>query len=33
MWPRPGGTDPVQKVAYVTKIGDQVSAVGYYKQF
>jgi signal transduction histidine kinase len=32
MWPRPGGTDPVQKVAYVTKIGDQVCAVGYYKQ-
>lgn len=32
MWPRPGGTDPVHKVAYVTKIGDQVCAVGYYKQ-
>ncbi|HRK95154.1 MAG TPA: cache domain-containing protein [Rhodospirillales bacterium] len=31
MWPRPGGTDPVQKVAYVTKVGDQVCAVGYYK--
>ena len=31
MWPRPGQTDPVQKVAYVTKIGDQVCAVGYYK--
>lgn len=31
MWPRPGQTDPVTKVAYVTKIGDQVCAVGYYK--
>jgi signal transduction histidine kinase len=31
MWPRPGTTDPVQKVSYVTKIGDQVCAVGYYK--
>jgi hypothetical protein len=32
MWPRPGSTDPVQKVVYVTKVGDQVCAVGYYKQ-
>jgi signal transduction histidine kinase len=31
MWPRPGGTEPVQKVAYVTKVKDQVCAVGYYK--
>ena len=31
MWPRPGSTEPVQKVSYVTKIGDQVCAVGYYK--
>ena len=31
LWPRPGATDPVQKVSYVTKIGDQVCAVGYYK--
>jgi signal transduction histidine kinase len=31
MWPRPGGTDPVQKVSFVTKVGDQVCAVGYYK--
>ena len=31
MWPRPGNTDSVQKVSYVTKIGDQVCAVGYYK--
>jgi signal transduction histidine kinase len=31
MWPRPGQTDPVQKVSYVTKVGNQVCAVGYYK--
>jgi len=31
MWPRPGGTDPVQKVSFVTKASDQVCAVGYYK--
>lgn len=31
MWPRPGSTDPVAKVTYVAKVGDQVCAVGYYK--
>src|SRR5512141_620012 len=31
MWPRPGSTDLVQKIALVTKAGDQVCAVGYYK--
>lgn len=31
MWPRPGETAPVQKVSYVTKVSDQVCAVGYYK--
>jgi signal transduction histidine kinase len=31
MWPRPGQTEPVQKISYVTKVGDQVCAVGYYK--
>lgn len=31
MWPKPDGGDPVPKVAYVTKVGDQVCAVGYYK--
>jgi signal transduction histidine kinase len=31
MWPRPGSNDPVQKVTFVTKVGDQVCAVGYYK--
>lgn len=31
MWPRPGETDPSQKASYVTKVGDQVCAVGYYQ--
>lgn len=31
MWPRPGSDQPVQKVTFVTKVGDQVCAVGYYK--
>lgn len=31
MWPRPGTSDPVQKVSFVTKVGDQVCYVGYYK--
>lgn len=31
MWPRPGSDTPVEKVTYVTKVGDQVCAVGYYK--
>ena len=31
MWPKPGSTDPVQKVSYVTKVGDEVCGVGYYK--
>lgn len=31
MWPRPGSDQPVQKVTYVTKVSDQVCAVGYYK--
>ncbi len=30
-WPRPGSAEPVQKIGYVTKIGDQVCAVGFYK--
>ncbi len=32
MWPRPGETEPIQKTAYVTKVGDQVCAVGYYEE-
>jgi hypothetical protein len=32
MFPRPGDDKtPVQKVAYVTKVGDQTCLVGYYK--
>jgi hypothetical protein len=32
MFPRPGADKtPVQKIAYVTKVGDQVCLVGYYK--
>ncbi len=30
-WPRPGSEEPVAKVSFVTKAGDQVCAVGYYK--
>ena len=30
-FPKPGGTDPVPKEAYVTRVGDQGCAVGYYK--
>jgi hypothetical protein len=31
MWPRPGSDTPVQKIAYVTKVTDQICGVGYYK--
>jgi signal transduction histidine kinase len=31
MYPRPGSDQPVQKVAFVTKVGDQICGVGYYK--
>jgi len=31
MWPRPGGTDPVEKVTFFTKTGNLICAVGYYK--
>lgn len=30
-FPRPGESQAVEKVSYVTKIGDQVCGVGYYK--
>ena len=30
-WPKPGASVPSPKVSYVTKVGDQVCAVGYYK--
>ena len=31
MFPRPGTTEPVAKVSFVTKAGDQGCGVGYYK--
>lgn len=31
MWPRANETEPVQKIAYVAKVGDQVCALGYYE--
>jgi signal transduction histidine kinase len=31
-WPKPGSEVPAKKVSLVTKVGDQVCAVGYYKQ-
>jgi signal transduction histidine kinase len=30
LWPRPGQTDPIQKVSFVIKVDDQTCAVGYY---
>jgi signal transduction histidine kinase len=32
MWPKPGKTEPSQKATYITKVGDQVRGVGYYKE-
>jgi hypothetical protein len=32
IWPRPESTEPVDKVSRVTKIGDQICGVGYYKE-
>jgi signal transduction histidine kinase len=32
IWPRPDSTEPVDKVSRVTRIGDQICGVGYYKQ-
>jgi len=31
MFPRPGGTEPVEKVSYVTKVSNYLCMVGYYK--
>ena len=31
LWPKPGSSEPAKKVSLVTKIGDQVCAVGYYQ--
>jgi signal transduction histidine kinase len=30
-WPRPNETKPAQKMSFVTKVGDQVCGVGYYR--
>ena len=30
-WKRPGGEEHVDKVSFVTKVGDQICGVGYYK--
>jgi signal transduction histidine kinase len=31
MWPRPGEDEPTDKVSLVTRVGDDVCAVGYYR--
>jgi signal transduction histidine kinase len=31
MWPRPSGGDPVDKISRITKVGDLMCGVGYYK--
>lgn len=31
LWPKPGTTEPVQKVTYVTRVKHHVCGVGYYK--
>ncbi len=31
MWPRPGEEEPTSKISLVTKVGDDVCAVGYYQ--
>jgi signal transduction histidine kinase len=30
-WPRPGQEKPIPKASYITKAGDQICGVGYYK--
>ncbi len=30
MWPRPGSREPVHKVTFITRVGNQVCGVGYY---
>ena len=30
-FPKPGGTDPVAKEAFITRVGNQGCGVGYYK--
>src|SRR5262245_28298789 len=31
-WPRPGTDKPLEKTAFYTKVGDQISGVGFYKE-
>ena len=31
-WPRPGSDKPLEKTTFYTKAGDQICAVGYYKE-
>src|SRR5271168_2202721 len=31
-WPRPGSDKPLEKTSFYTKAGDQICAVGYYKE-
>jgi len=31
LWPKPGGAEPVEKNTYVTRVGDLVCGVGFYK--
>ena len=31
-WPRPGSDKPLEKKTFYTKAGDQICAVGYYKE-
>jgi len=31
-WSRPGSDEPLEKTTFYTKAGDQICAVGYYKQ-
>ena len=31
VWPRPGETEAVPKASFVSKVGDQICGVGYYK--
>ncbi len=32
MWPRPEGGDPVDKISRITRLGDRMCGVGYYKE-
>ncbi len=32
MWPRPEGGEPVEKISRITRLGDRMCGVGYYKE-